>query len=40
VSLEALATRLEISAEILRAPSSDCPPAPLVEVAKGLRADG
>jgi len=40
MSLETLATRLEISAEVLRAPSSDCPPAPLVEVATALRADG
>ncbi len=38
VTLETLATRLDLSAEILRAPSSDCPPALLVEVAKALRA--
>jgi hypothetical protein len=37
VTLETLATRLDLSAEILRAPSSDCPPALLVEVAKALR---
>jgi hypothetical protein len=36
--LETLATRLEFSAEVLRAPGSDCPPALLVEVAKALRA--
>jgi hypothetical protein len=38
VTLETLATRLDLSAEVLRTPSSDCPPALLVEVAKALRA--
>jgi hypothetical protein len=38
VTLETLATRLDLSAEVLRAPGSDCPPALLVEVAKVLRA--
>jgi len=38
VTLETLAARLDLSAEVLRAPCSDCPPALLVEVAKALRA--
>ncbi|HEY7020392.1 MAG TPA: hypothetical protein VH349_04690 [Ktedonobacterales bacterium] len=38
VTLETLATRLDLSVEVLRAPNSDCPPALLVEVAKALRA--
>jgi hypothetical protein len=38
MTLETLATRLDLSAEVLRAPSADCPPALLVEVAKALRA--
>lgn len=38
MTLETLAARLDLSAEVLRAPSSDCPPALLVEVAKALRA--
>jgi hypothetical protein len=38
VTLETCATRLDLSAEVLRAPSSDCPPALLVEVANALRA--
>ena len=38
VTLETLATRLDLSAEVLRAPNADCPPALLVEVAKALHA--
>jgi hypothetical protein len=38
MTLETLATRLDLSVGILRAPSSDCPPALLAEVAKALRA--
>jgi hypothetical protein len=38
VTLEPLATRLDLSAEVLRAPCSDGPPALLAEVAKASRA--
>jgi hypothetical protein len=38
VTLETLATRLDLSAEVLCAPGSGCPPALLVEVAEALRA--
>jgi hypothetical protein len=40
VTLETLAAHLDLSAAVLRAPSVLCPPAPLVEVAEALRANG
>jgi hypothetical protein len=38
ITLETLAARLDLSAEVLRAPCSDCPPALLVAVTRALAA--